>query len=40
VAIADVAVKNPALGTISYASPTSALVAVSGAGSKVTVGGK
>jgi hypothetical protein len=39
-AIADGAVKNPSLGTIKYASPTSALLAVSGAGSKVTVGGK
>src|SRR6266851_2879433 len=40
VAIADGAVKNPSLGAIKYASPTSALVSVSGAGSKVTVGGK
>jgi hypothetical protein len=40
VAIADGAVKNPNLGAIKYASPTTALLSVSGAGSKVTVGGK
>jgi hypothetical protein len=39
-ALADGAVKNPSLGTIKYASPTTALLAVSGAGSKVTVGGR
>ena len=40
VSIADGAVKNPSLGAIKYVSPTSALVSVSGAGSKVAVGGK
>jgi len=40
VSIADGAVKNPSLGAIKYATPTSALVSVSGVGSKVTVGGK
>jgi hypothetical protein len=40
VSIADGAVKNPSLGAIKYATPTSALVSVSGAGSKVSVGGK
>jgi hypothetical protein len=40
VSIADGAVKNPSLGAIKYTSPTSALVSVSGVGSKVTVGGK
>jgi hypothetical protein len=40
VSIANGAVRNPALGTIQYATPTSALVSVSGAGSRVTVGGK
>jgi len=38
VSIANGAVRNPALGTIQYATPTSALVSVSGAGSRVTVG--
>ena len=40
VSIADGAVKNPSLGAIKYATATTALVSVSGAGSKVTVGGK
>jgi hypothetical protein len=40
VSIADGAVKSPSLGAIKYATSTSALVSVSGAGSKVTVGGK
>jgi hypothetical protein len=33
-------VKNPSLGAIKYATASAALVSVSGAGSKVTVGGK
>jgi len=40
VSIADGAVKNPSLGAIKYATATTALVSVSGAGSKVAVGGK
>ena len=38
VSIANGAVRNPALGTIQYASPATALVSVSGASSRVTVG--
>jgi hypothetical protein len=40
VSIANGAVKNSALGAIKYATPTTALVSLSGAGSKVTVGPK
>ncbi|HLB77816.1 MAG TPA: choice-of-anchor L domain-containing protein, partial [Candidatus Dormibacteraeota bacterium] len=40
VSIADGAVKNSSLGAIKYATATTALLSVSGAGSKVTVGGK
>jgi hypothetical protein len=40
VSIADGAVKNSSLGAIKYATASAALVSVSGAGSKVTVGGK
>jgi len=40
VSIADGAVKSPSLGAIKYATATTALLSVSGAGSKVTVGGK
>src|SRR5712692_10124238 len=40
VSIADGAIRNPNLGGIQYGSSATALVSVSGAGSKVTVGGK
>jgi len=40
VSIADGAVKSPSLGAIKYATATTALVSVSGAGSKVAVRGK
>jgi hypothetical protein len=40
VSIADGAVRNPSLGAIQYASSATALVSVSGASSKVTVGPK
>ena len=34
------AIKNPGLGTITYASPNTALISVSGPATKLTVGGK
>jgi hypothetical protein len=40
VSIADGAIKSPSLGAIKYGSAATALLSVSGPGSKVAVGGK